>query len=69
MPLSADIANAATIAEPAARGHAGNLGLLFAAHAQSDRTAIVDLYDATKPRAVSFRELEDRKSTRLNSSH
>ena len=55
MPLSADI-TARGIPEPAPRGHAGNLGLLFAAHAQSERTAIVDLYDAAKPRAVSFRE-------------
>jgi acyl-CoA synthetase (AMP-forming)/AMP-acid ligase II len=58
LPLSTDIAAAATIAEPAARGHAGNLGVLFAAHAQSDRTAIVDLYDAARPREVSFRALD-----------
>jgi acyl-CoA synthetase (AMP-forming)/AMP-acid ligase II len=57
LPLNADI-TARGIAEPEARGHAGNLGLLFAAHAQSERTAIVDLYDAAAPRAVSFRELD-----------
>ncbi len=59
MPLNAHKAPVAGgIAEPAARGHAGNLGLLFAAHARSDRTAIVDLHDASQPREVSFRALD-----------
>jgi acyl-CoA synthetase (AMP-forming)/AMP-acid ligase II len=39
-------------------GYAGNLGLLFAEHAQSDRPAIVDLRDPKRPRPVSFRELD-----------
>ncbi len=42
---------------PEARGYAGNLGLLLAAHALSERTAIIDLSNAAAPRAVSFREL------------
>ena len=46
------------IAEPAAHGHPGNLGLLFAAHAHSERTAIIDLHDAARPREVSFRALD-----------
>ncbi len=59
MPLTAHKAPVAGgIAEPSARGHAGNLGLLFAVHARSDRTAIVDLHDATKPREISFRALD-----------
>ena len=57
MPLTTHEA-AGGIAEPAAHGHPGNLGLLFAAHAQSARTAIIDLHDAAKPREVSFRELD-----------
>jgi acyl-CoA synthetase (AMP-forming)/AMP-acid ligase II len=44
--------------EPEPRGYAGNLGLLLAAHAQSDRTAIVDLYDPAQPREISYRELD-----------
>ncbi len=59
MPLTAARAPAAGgIAEPAARGHAGNLGLLFAAHARSERTAIIDLHDAAHPRAIGFRALD-----------
>jgi acyl-CoA synthetase (AMP-forming)/AMP-acid ligase II len=58
LPLTAQHAAAGGIAEPAARGHVGNLGLLFAAHAQLDRTAIIDLHDAARPREVSFRELD-----------
>jgi acyl-CoA synthetase (AMP-forming)/AMP-acid ligase II len=34
-----------------------NLGDVFAHHAESDRTAIVDLYDPDNPREVSFRDL------------
>ncbi|MBI2509282.1 MAG: acyl--CoA ligase [Betaproteobacteria bacterium] len=43
---------------PEPRGYPGNLGLLFADHAQSDRAAIIDLHDAARPRTVSFRELD-----------
>ncbi len=57
MPLSAHTA-ANGIAEPEARGYAGNLGLLFAQHARADHAAIVDLHDAAQPRTVSFRELD-----------
>ncbi len=45
-------------AAPEPRGYPGNLGLLFAAHAQLERTAIIDLHDARRPRVVSFRELD-----------
>ncbi|MGZ8202919.1 MAG: class I adenylate-forming enzyme family protein [Burkholderiales bacterium] len=43
---------------PEPRGHAGNLGLLFADRAQETRTAIVDLYDPRAPGEVSFRALD-----------
>jgi acyl-CoA synthetase (AMP-forming)/AMP-acid ligase II len=43
---------------PEPRGYAGNLGLLFAAHAQAERTAIIDLYVAGRPREVSYRALD-----------
>ena len=43
---------------PEPRGYPGNLGLLFAEHAQSDRPAIIELRDPGKPRPVSFRELD-----------
>src|SRR5262245_29879620 len=46
------------IARPEPRGYPGNLGLLFAEHAKSDRPAIIELRDSAKPRAVSFRELD-----------
>jgi long-chain acyl-CoA synthetase len=46
------------VARPETRGYPGNLGLLFAAHAQSDRPAIVDLRDPARPQPVSFRELD-----------
>jgi long-chain acyl-CoA synthetase len=42
---------------PEPRGYAGNLGLLFAAHAQLTRAAIIDLSNPAAPRPVSFREL------------
>jgi long-chain acyl-CoA synthetase len=48
----------AGIPEPEPRGYAGNLGSLFAAHAHSDRTALVDLYNADQPREISFRQLD-----------
>jgi len=47
-----------TVPRPEPRGYPGNLGLLFAEHAQSERTAIIDLREPGKPRAVSFRELD-----------
>lgn len=47
-----------TIPRPEPRGYPGNLGLLFAEHADATRAAIIDLYDAAAPRAVSFRELD-----------
>lgn len=43
---------------PEPRGHPGNLGRLFSAHASSARTALVDLREAERPRAVSYRELD-----------
>jgi acyl-CoA synthetase (AMP-forming)/AMP-acid ligase II len=43
---------------PEPRGYPGNLGLLFAGHAQSARPAIIELRAPAKPRAVSFRELD-----------
>lgn len=46
------------ISRPEPRGYPGNLGLLFAEHAQSDRPAIIELRDPGKPRPVSFRELD-----------
>ena len=46
------------VPRPEPRGYPGNLGLLFAEHAQSDRPAIVDLRDPKQPRPVSFRELD-----------
>jgi acyl-CoA synthetase (AMP-forming)/AMP-acid ligase II len=46
------------IARPEPRGHPGNLGLLLAVHAHSERTAIIDLRDSKRPRAVNFRELD-----------
>ena len=47
-----------TIPCPEPRGYPGNLGSLLAAHATSDRTAIIDLRDAAGPQPVSFRELD-----------
>ena len=47
-----------TVPQPEPRGYPGNLGLLFAAHAQSDRPAIIDLRDPKRLRPVSFRELD-----------
>src|SRR5215813_14201268 len=47
-----------TVLKPEPRGYPGNLGLLFAAHAESSRTAITDLRDPGRPRPVSFCELE-----------
>ena len=44
--------------EPEPRGYPGNLGTPFAAHADSTRTAIVDLYFSDSPREVSYRALD-----------
>ena len=49
---------AQVLACPEPRGHAGNLGLLFAAHAASERAAIIDLHQPAHARVISFRELE-----------
>ena len=46
------------VARPEPRGYPGNLGLLFAEHAGSERPAIIDLRDPARPRPVSFRELD-----------
>jgi len=47
-----------TVPQPEPRGYPGNLGLLFAEHAQSERAAIIELREPGKPRPVSFRELD-----------
>jgi long-chain acyl-CoA synthetase len=47
-----------SIPHPEPRGHAGNLGLLFADHATATRPAIIDLRNAQQPRATSFQELD-----------
>src|SRR5437870_1252034 len=47
-----------TVLRPEPRGYPGNLGLPFAEHAESSRTAITDLRDPGRPRPVSFRELD-----------
>jgi len=43
---------------PEPRGYPGNLGKLFDAHAGAGRPAIIDLYDAARPRPWTFRELD-----------
>jgi len=47
-----------TVPKPAPRGYPGNLGLLFAEHADSSRTAIIDLREPGRPRPISFHELD-----------
>src|SRR5437879_82245 len=47
-----------TVPKPEPRGYPGNLGLLFAEHKESSRTAITDLRDPARSRPVSFRELD-----------
>jgi len=47
-----------TVLKPEPCGYPGNLGLLFAAHAESSRTAITDLRDPEWPRPVSFCALD-----------
>jgi long-chain acyl-CoA synthetase len=46
------------VPKPEPRGYPGNLGLLFARHAQAERPAIIDLRDPGVPLPVSFRELD-----------
>jgi long-chain acyl-CoA synthetase len=46
------------IPRPEPRGYPGNLGLLFAEHVASGRTALVDLYDPDRPRELDFGELD-----------
>ncbi len=46
------------VPRPDPRGYSGNLGLLFAEHARSERPAIIDLRDPKRPRPVSYRELD-----------
>lgn len=43
---------------PEPRGYPGNLGLLFAEHARSDRPAIIDLHDPGQPQVVTYRALD-----------
>jgi acyl-CoA synthetase (AMP-forming)/AMP-acid ligase II len=43
---------------PDARGYAGNLGVLFAVHANTGRVAIIDLSNPARPRTTSFHELD-----------
>jgi long-chain acyl-CoA synthetase len=47
-----------TIPRPEPRGYPGNLGLLFARHAQSERTAVIEIPDDGPPRETSFRGLD-----------
>jgi long-chain acyl-CoA synthetase len=47
-----------SVPRPEPRGYPGNLGALLGERAQSDRPAIIDLRDASKPRPVSYRELD-----------
>ena len=43
---------------PEPRGYAGNLGLLFAAHAASAQSALIDLRNAQSPPSINYRELD-----------
>jgi acyl-CoA synthetase (AMP-forming)/AMP-acid ligase II len=47
-----------SVSLPEPRGYPGNLGLLFAGHAQAERPAIIELRPPAKPRPVSFRGLD-----------
>src|SRR4030095_13646994 len=58
-PGALPISEHMTVPRPEPRGYPGNLGLLFADHASSDRPAIVDLSNPASPRLVSFRELDE----------
>jgi acyl-CoA synthetase (AMP-forming)/AMP-acid ligase II len=46
------------IPRPEPRGYPGNLGLLLADHAQSERPAIIDLREPGQPQPVGFRQLD-----------
>jgi acyl-CoA synthetase (AMP-forming)/AMP-acid ligase II len=46
------------IPRPEPRGYPGNLGLLFAEHANAQRPAIIDLYETGAPRTLSFNALD-----------
>src|SRR5467141_3202772 len=46
------------IAYPEPRGYPGNLGLVFAEHAESDRIAVTELPEDGPPRATSFCDLD-----------
>jgi long-chain acyl-CoA synthetase len=46
------------IPRPEPRGYPGNLGLLFAERVASGRVALIDLYDADRPRELDFRALD-----------
>ncbi len=58
MTAASPAATEATLLQPEPRGYPGNLGAAFAAHAQSARTAIVDLREPGRPREISYRELD-----------
>lgn len=47
-----------TVPRPEPRGHPGNLGSLFAAHAAAQKPALIDLRYAGAPRPVSYRSLD-----------
>ena len=47
-----------TIPRPEPRGYPGNLGLLFAGHAESERIAVIEIPDDGPPRETSFRGLD-----------
>src|SRR5688572_2308492 len=47
-----------SVPRPEPRGYPGNLGLLLAEQARSDRPAIIDLNEPKRPRPVSYRELD-----------
>jgi long-chain acyl-CoA synthetase len=47
-----------SIPQPEPRGYPGNLGQLFAEHASSERSAIMDIRDAERPVRVGFSDLD-----------
>ena len=46
------------VPQPEPRGYSGNLGSLFAEHAEEDRTALLDLRDPQISRPVTYQELD-----------
>jgi long-chain acyl-CoA synthetase len=46
------------VPRPEPRGYPGNLGLMLAEHAHSERPAIIDLYDPARPVSVAYREID-----------